>query len=101
MRSRSLQLRDRAHVPNPRISVLDRADDSAFSLGQMALLEYSPTRHDRRAHRAAHTRSAARDGSADVAVVPRWAKALDRLEGWRREAGLRMLEEQAALLSAP
>ncbi len=41
------------------------------------------------------------DGEGDAALVARVAEALDALEGPRREAGSRLLEALAEVLSGP
>jgi GAF domain-containing protein len=83
------------------LSVLDRADDSAFGLEEMELLELFADQAAIALDIVQSARGAARvlEGSGDVAVVSRLAAALEGLEGERREAAVRMLESLTELLS--
>ena len=85
------------------LSVLDRPEQSLFSLHEMELLGLF-------AHQAAiavdlllKARQANRllgDEDGDLAVVARLAAAVDALEDDRRAAGVRLLEDLAATLGA-
>jgi GAF domain-containing protein len=85
------------------LQVLDRPERSRFSLQEIDLLGLFASqaaialrllRAGRRAHEVLVT------GGTDVAVVARVAAALERLEGERREAGIRLLEELERVLSS-
>jgi GAF domain-containing protein len=83
------------------LSVLDRADDTAFGLEEMELLELFADQAAIALDIVQRARGAARvlaGSSADTAVVARLAASVDGLEGRRREAGLRLLESLTALL---
>jgi GAF domain-containing protein len=84
------------------LSVLDRADEGAFGLEQMELLELFADQAAIALDIVQRSRVAqqALEGSGELAVVARLASALDALEGPRREAGLRALAAIADTLSA-
>lgn len=83
------------------LSVLDRDDEGAFGLGEVELLELF-------AHQAAlaldivqRARAARRalEGGGELAALSRLAAALERTEGPRRNAGLRLLGGLEELLA--
>jgi GAF domain-containing protein len=82
------------------LSVLDRADDSAFGLDQMELLELFADQAAIAVDIVQRTRLARStvEGSTDVAVVARLTRALDGVTGERRDAAVRMLEALATLI---
>jgi GAF domain-containing protein len=84
------------------LEVLDRPEQSHFSLQEMDLLGLF-------AHQAAiavdlllRARRAERmlEGNADLAIVARLAASVDALDEHRREAGLRLLRDLAETLDA-
>ena len=83
------------------LEVLDRPERSLFSLQEMELLGLFANQASiavdllQRARRAEHVLSR---GEGELDVVARLAAAVDRLEGDRREAGLRLLRELADTL---
>jgi GAF domain-containing protein len=83
------------------LEVLDRPERSLFSLQEMELLGLFAHQASiavdllQRARRAEHVLSS---GEGELDVVARLAAAVDRLEGERREAGLRLLRELADTL---
>jgi GAF domain-containing protein len=87
------------------LQVLDRPQQSRFSLQEMELLGLFAAQ----AAIAVDLLVAARraravlreEESADVAVVARFAAALERLEDDRRAAGVRLLEDLERILDAP
>ena len=85
------------------LQVLDRPKNSRFSLQEMELLGLFGSQAAialdllRSARRA---RAVLEEGSGDAAVVARVAAALERLEGPRRDAGLRLLAELERVLGA-
>jgi GAF domain-containing protein len=85
------------------LSVLDRGDEGTFELAQMELLELFA----RQAAialgivKSARAAQGALSGSGDIALVARLAAALERLEGERRQAGMRLLSALEALLAEP
>ena len=83
------------------LSVLDRADDSAFGLEEMELLELFADQAAIALDIVQSARGAGRvlEGSGDLAIVSRLAAALEGLEGERREAAVRMLESLTELVS--
>jgi GAF domain-containing protein len=84
------------------LSVLDRADEGAFGLEQMELLELFADQAAIALDIVQRSRAAQRalEGSGELAVVATLASALDGLEGPRREAGLRALAALADALGA-
>ena len=86
------------------LSVLDRPEQSLFSLKEMELLGLFANQASiavdllLKARKAAHILHS-EDG--DLQVVARLATAVDALEDTRREAGLRVLGELADMLGAP
>lgn len=86
------------------LQVLDRPQNSRFSLQEMELLGLFAAQAaialDLLAA-ARRARAALAGGDADVAVVARVAAALDALEGERREAGVRLLRELERVLAPP
>jgi GAF domain-containing protein len=84
------------------LEVLDRPDASLFSLQEMELLGLFANQASiavdllQRARKAERVLGA---GEGELAVVARLARAVDALEGTRREAGLRLLEDLADTLS--
>ena len=84
------------------LSVLDRADEGAFGLEQMELLELFADQAAIALDIVQRSRTAQRalEGSGELAVVATLASALDGLEGPRREAGLRALAALADALGA-
>jgi GAF domain-containing protein len=85
------------------LEVLDRPEASLFSLQEMELLGLFANQASiavdllLRARKAEHVLGG---GEGELAVVARVAAAIDGLEGARREAGLRLLQELADTLSA-
>jgi GAF domain-containing protein len=85
------------------LEVLDRPEASLFSLQEMELLGLFANQASiavdllLRARKAEHVLGS---GEGELAVVTRLAAAIDGLEGARREAGLRLLQELADTLSA-
>jgi len=83
------------------LQVLDRPERSTFSLAEMDLLGLFATQAAvalsllRKARRA----RAALDGAADTARVGAVARAVEGLEGSKREAGVELLEALARVLS--
>jgi GAF domain-containing protein len=84
------------------LSVLDRADEGAFGLDEIELLELFANQASIAVDIVQRTRTArqALAGSGELAVVARLAAALDALEGPQREAGLQVLEAMARVLGA-
>jgi GAF domain-containing protein len=84
------------------LQVLDRPQRSRFSLQEMELLGLFAAQAAIALDLlgAARKARAALDGAGDAAVVARVAAALDRLEGGRREAGLRLLAELERVLAS-
>jgi len=83
------------------LQVLDRPQQSRFSLQEMDLLGLFASQAAVALHllrTARRARSLLADGTGDVAVVARLAAAVDALEGERREAGIRLLGELEGLL---
>jgi len=85
------------------LSVLDRSDEGTFQLVQMELLELFA----RQAAialgivQSARAAQGALSGSGDLALVAGLAAALERLEGERRKAGMRLLSALEVLLADP
>ena len=85
------------------LEVLDRPGQSLFSLQEMELLGLFANQASiavdllQRARRAQRLLSGE---ESDLAVVARLAEAVDALEGSRREAGLRLLEDLADTLGS-
>jgi GAF domain-containing protein len=85
------------------LEVLDRPEASLFSLQEMELLGLFANQASiavdllLRARKAEHVLGS---GEGELAAVTRLAAAIDGLEGARREAGLRLLQELADTLSA-
>jgi len=85
------------------LEVLDRPGDSLFSLQEMELLGLFANQASIAVDLLQRARKAERVLGAEegeLAVVARLAAAVDRLEGPRREAGLRLLGELADTLGA-
>ena len=83
------------------LQVLDRPQRSRFSLQEMELLGLfaSQAAAGLELLQAARRARAALDGTGELAVVARIASALERLEGERREAGLRLLADLERVLT--
>jgi GAF domain-containing protein len=83
------------------LQVLDRPQRSRFSLQEMELLGLfaSQAAAGLELLQAARRARAALDGAGELAVVARIASALERLDGGRREAGLRLLAELERVLT--
>jgi GAF domain-containing protein len=87
------------------LSVLDRPEQSLFSLREMELLGLFANQAAIAVDLLLKARQASRligdeDGDGDIAVVARLAAAVDALEDDRRAAGMRLLKELAATLGA-
>ncbi len=85
------------------LSVLDRPEQSLFSLQEMELLGLFANQASIAVDLLLKARNAERllaDGTGDLSVVARLAAAIDALEDERREAGLRLLGELAATLGS-
>jgi len=86
------------------LSVLDRPEQSLFSLQEMELLglfaNQAAIAVDLLLKARAAERILAGEGQADLGVVARLASSLDQLEEPRRAAGFRLLRELAAVLEA-
>jgi GAF domain-containing protein len=86
------------------LEVLDRPERSLFSLQEMELLGLFANQASiavdllQRARRAQRVLDSA---EGELAVVARLAATIDRLEGERREAGVRLLRELALTLEEP
>jgi len=83
------------------LQVLDRPEQSRFSLEEMELLGLFASQAAIALDLLAHARRARRvleQESVDVGVVVRLAAAVDALEEGRREAGLRLLAELERIL---
>jgi GAF domain-containing protein len=86
------------------LEVLDRPGRSLFSLQEMELLGLFANQASIAVDLLQRARSAERvlgEGNGELAVVARLAAAVDALEGERRDAGLRLLEDLAATLASP
>ena len=84
------------------LNVLDRPERSRFSLTEMELLGLFAAQAAIALDLLGRARSAQRlvtEGEGEAAVVARVAAALARLEGERRDAGLRLLESLEQVLS--
>lgn len=84
--------------------MLDRPDQSLFSLQEMELLGLFANQASIAVDLLQRARKAERvlGGEDDeLSVVARLAAAIDSLEGARREAGLRLLRELAETLGRP
>ena len=84
------------------LSVLDRPEQSLFSLQEMELLGLFANQAAIAVDLLQKARRAERilDGQCDLAVVARLASSVDALEDERREAGLRLLRDLTATLGA-
>jgi len=85
------------------LSVLDRPEQSLFSLKEMELLGLFANQASIAVDLLLKARKANRvleQSGGDLEVVSRLAAAVDALEDSRREAGLRLLHELAAMLGA-
>jgi len=85
------------------LSVLDRPEQSLFSLQEMELLGLFANQAAIAVELLLKARKAERlldDGDGDLRVVARLASAVDALEDSRRKAGLRLLGELADMLGA-
>ena len=84
------------------LEVLDRPTDARFTLEEMELLGLFANEAAIALDllRSARRAKAALEGASDVAVVARIAAALEKLEGERREAGLRLLGALEEVLEA-
>jgi GAF domain-containing protein len=84
------------------LSVLDRDDEGAFGLRQMEQLELFADQAAVALDIVQRTRAAQRalEGAGDTVAVVRLARALDRLEGPQREAGVRALEALSEVLGS-
>jgi GAF domain-containing protein len=85
------------------LSVLDRPEQSLFSLREMELLGLFANQAAIAVDLLLKARQANRllgDEDGDVAVVARLASAIDALEDDRRAAGMRLLKDLAATLGA-
>jgi GAF domain-containing protein len=84
------------------LQVLDRPQNSRFSLQEMELLGLFANQAAIALdllRRARHAEAVLAGGGGDAAVVARLASALDALEGEEREAGLRLLVALADVLA--
>jgi GAF domain-containing protein len=84
------------------LSVLDRADEGAFGLAQMELLELFADQAAIAVDIVQRSRTAqsALENAGELAVVARLASALDAAEGARRDAGMQALAALADVLEA-
>jgi GAF domain-containing protein len=84
------------------LSVLDRPEQSLFSLQEMELLGLFANQAAIAVDLLIKARKAERllDGTGELDVVARLASAVDALEDSQREAGLRLLGELADMLGA-
>jgi GAF domain-containing protein len=85
------------------LSVLDRPEQSLFSLKEMELLGLFSNQASIAVDLLLKARKAnlvLEGGDGELEVVSRLAAAVDALEDSRREAGLRLLRELAAMLGA-
>lgn len=85
------------------LEVLDRPGQSLFSLQEMELLGLFANQASIAVDLLQRARKAQRllsGEESDLAVVARLAEAVDALEGSRREAGLRLLEDLADTLGS-
>jgi GAF domain-containing protein len=85
------------------LSVLDRPEQSLFSLQEMELLGLFANQAAIAVDLLIKARKAERllgEGGGELDVVARLASAVDALEDERREAGLRLLGELADMLGA-
>jgi GAF domain-containing protein len=82
------------------LSVLDRPAERPFSLAEMDLLVLFARQAALALQVVQRARGAgsALEGEGDTAVVARVAEAIERLEGPRREAGMRLLGALEELL---
>jgi GAF domain-containing protein len=84
--------------------VLDRPERSLFSLQEMELLGLFANQASIAVDLMQRARQAERvlaSGDGDLAIVGQLAAAIDRLEGDRREAGIRLLRDLAQTLEEP
>jgi GAF domain-containing protein len=84
------------------LSVLDRPEQTLFSLQEMELLGLFANQAAIAVDLLLKARAAERllAGDGELSVVARLAAAVDALEDERREAGLRLLDELAKTLGA-
>ena len=84
------------------LSVLDRPEQTLFSLQEMELLGLFANQAAIAVDLLLKARAAERllDGAGELEVVARLASAVDRLEDEQRTAGLRLLDELARTLGA-
>ena len=82
------------------LSVLDRSTERPFSIAELELLSLFARQAALALDVIERARGAgsALEGQGDTAVVARVAEALERLDGRRRAAGLRMLRALSDLL---
>jgi GAF domain-containing protein len=86
------------------LEVLDRPEQAHFSLREMDLLGLFANQAAIAVELLLRARKAERlleAGDGELAAVARLAAVVDVLEGARRESGLRLLDELAALLHTP
>jgi GAF domain-containing protein len=86
------------------LEVLDRPERSLFSLQEMELLGLFANQASIAVDLMQRARQAERvlaSGDGDLAIVGQLAAAIDRLEGDRREAGIRLLRDLAQTLEEP
>jgi GAF domain-containing protein len=84
------------------LSVLDRPEQTLFSLQEMELLgqfAHQAAIAVDLLQRARKANELLRDGNAELSVVARLAATVDGLEDERREAGFRLLRELADTLA--